>query len=43
MPGLTSTLQNCWATKREQYEKVNDTLDVWFDSGVYPRLCTAAA
>jgi isoleucyl-tRNA synthetase len=24
---------NCWAPKQRQYDKISDTLDVWFDSG----------
>ena len=34
MPGSRSMPPNCWATRRRDYDKVTDILDVWFDSGV---------
>ena len=34
MPGTRSMRPNCSATKRRDYDKVTDILDVWFDSGV---------
>ncbi len=33
-PGLIWMPPNCWVKKPADYEKVTDTLDVWFDSGV---------
>ena len=34
MPGLILIPRNCWVKRPSEYEKVTDTLDVWFDSGV---------
>ena len=32
-PGLAWMRRICWVTKRKDYKKLPDTLDVWFDSG----------